>query len=603
MQTGIQIQKFCIGGLILAASAGVPAAMAQELTYSTYLGGSRDEGTFPYFAHVAVDDLGYAYVTGRSRSNDFPVTDDSANSGGYDVFVAKLDPSSNSAADLMWATYLGGSDQEFARGVGVNSSGDVFVMGVTLSGDFPTTDGTSGPGIFVARLVPDRPTQPVEYATVIGPATQSDTESFGTLVVDDLGYAYVISTTDSPGFPVVPAERSEGGSFAGGARDAIVTKLAPMGAIVYSRFLGGLGDDAGRSIAVDAWGDAYVTGQTSSTDFPTTTDAFQTRLNGPTDAFVVHLDSAGDIVWSSFLGGSANDMGRDGAIAVDAVGKIYVTGRTQSDDFPVRNAFDPSKNKQNDAFITLLDPSLSGDAGLVYSTYLGGSSGERGQSIDVDAAGNAYVVGRTGSKDFPTTPDAWSTTLVGKHDVWLAKLDTGLADQASLISSTYFGGSRDDGSGRGVLFDFQGNTQVYLSGDTWSRNFPTTAGAYAESSAGSSDAFLSILQYAVPPPPECVFDGDCQDGVTCTADTCVSGNCVFTPNDASCQDNELFCDGPEVCDPADGCVSSGDPCPTGVSCNESTNSCDGPVCQPKNGLCAGDGDCCSDICKRNGRCR
>jgi hypothetical protein len=530
--------------------------MAQELTYSTHLGGSLDEGSFPYFAYIAVDDNGFGYLTGRTRSSDLPVTDDSTYALGYDVFVAKINPSSDGAADLTWATYFGGSDQEFARGVGVDLSGAVFLMGVTLSDDFPTTDGTSGPGIFVVRLVPNLPMQSVVYATVIGPATESDTESFGTLVVDDFGNAYVISTTDSPEFPIVPTGRSEGGSFAGGARDAIVTKLDPFGAIIYSRFLGGTGDDAGRSITIDAAGDAFVTGQTSSDDFPTSTGAYQTLLNGSTDAFAVHLDSAGDVVWSSLLGGSADDMGRDGAIAVDASGRVYLTGRTQSDDFPVHNAFDPTKNRQNDAFMTLLDPGL-GTAGNVYSTYLGGSSGERGQSINVDATGNVYVVGRTGSRDFPTTPDAWSTTYIGKHDVWLAKLDPSLAGQDSLIASTFFGGSRDDGSARGVLYNnFEGKTQIYFSGDTWSTNFPTTLGAYAEVSAGSSDAFFSIFEYSQSP-LECALDLDCSDGVSCTDDTCISGSCVFKPNDANCPDDGLVCNGTESCDATLDCVSSG----------------------------------------------
>ncbi len=509
----MRLFRYCFGIYLLHLSLCI-TAMAQELTYSSYLGGSLDEGSFPYFAYIAVDDNGFGYMTGRTRSSDLPVTDDSSYALGYDVFVVKINPSSNGAADLTWATYLGGSDHEFARGVGVDSSGAVFVMGVTLSDDFPTTDGTSGPGIFVVQLVPDLSTQSVVYATVIGPATQSDTESFGTLVVDDFGNAYVISTTDSLEFPIVPTGRSEGGSFAGGARDAIVTKLDPFGAIVYSRFLGGIGDDAGRSITIDAAGDAFVTGQTSSADFPISTGAYQTLLNGSTDAFVVHLDSAGDIVWSSFLGGSADDMGRDGAIAVDASGRVYLTGRTQSDDFPVHNAFDSTKNKQNDAFMTVLDPSL-GTTGNVYSTYLGGSSGERGQSINVDATGSVYVVGRTVSKDFPTTPDAWSTTSVGKHDVWLAKLDPSLAGQASLISSTYFGGSRDDGSARGVLYNnFEGNVQIYLSGDTWSTNFPTTLGAYAEVSAGSSDAFFSIMEYTQSPPQYTYTVGGSVSGLT-----------------------------------------------------------------------------------------
>jgi len=551
----MRLFRYCFGLYLLHLSLCI-TAMAQELTYSSYLGGSLDEGSFPYFTYIAVDDDGFGYLTGRTRSSDLPVTDDSFHAPGYDVFVARISPSSDGAADLTWATYLGGSDQEFARGVDVDSSGAVFLMGVTLSDDFPTTDGTSGPGIFVAQLVPNLPTQSVVYATVIGPTTQSDTESFGTFVVDDFGNAYVISTTDSPEFPIVPTGRSEGGSFAGGARDAIVTKLDPFGAIIYSRFLGGIGDDAGRSITIDAVGDAFVTGQTSSADFPTSTGAYQTLLNGSTDAFVVHLDSVGNIVWSSFLGGSADDMGRDGAIAVDALGKVYLTGRTQSDDFPVYNAFDSTKNKQNDAFITVLDPGL-GIAGNVYSTYLGGSSGERGQSINVDAAGSVYVVGRTLSRDFPTTPDAWSTTSVGRHDVWLAMFDPGLAGQASLISSTYFGGSRDDGSARSVLYNnFEGNVQIYLSGDTWSTNFPTTLGAYAEVSAGSSDTFFSILEYTQSP-PQCALDLDCSDGVSCTDDTCISGNCVSTPNDANCPDDGLICNGTESCNATLGCESSG----------------------------------------------
>ena len=254
----------------------------------------------------------------------------------------------------------------------------------------------------------------------------------------------------------------------------------------YSTYLGGSGYDIARGIAVDANGNAYVTGYTTSLDFPT---ASRLGSKGGANAFVAKLNAAGKaLVYSTYLGGSVFDFA--GGIAVDASGNAYVTGTTYSTDFPTANAFQGSTNagRVPDAFVAKLN--ASGSA-LLYSTYLGGSLGENGQAIAVDASGNAYVTGSTASSDFPTA-NAFQSTNRGGDDVFVTKLNvTGSAP----VYSTYLGGSGND-EASGIAVDASG--YAYVTGNTDSTSFPTANAIQGKNGGvlGTRDAFVTKLNAA-----------------------------------------------------------------------------------------------------------
>src|SRR5712691_3292520 len=255
--------------------------------------------------------------------------------------------------------------------------------------------------------------------------------------------------------------------------------------LVYSTYLGGSDGDQADAIAVDAAGNAYVTGFTDSTNFPTTPGAFQTTFGGGADAFVTKLNPAGNgLVYSTYLGGSFTDRGL--GIAVDAAGNAYVTGFTDSTNFPTTpGAFQTTFGGGfSDAFVTKLNPT---GTGLVYSTYLGGSTTDLGRGIAVDAAGNAYVTGATDSTNFPTTSGAFQTTFGGGFDAFVTKLNPG---GTGLVYSTYVGGSSSDVA-IGIAVD--GSGSVYVTGTTFSTNFPTTTAAFQTTRVGFNDGFVTKL--------------------------------------------------------------------------------------------------------------
>ena len=256
--------------------------------------------------------------------------------------------------------------------------------------------------------------------------------------------------------------------------------------MVYSTYLGGSSDDNGWGIAVDAGGAAYITGSTSSTDFPTR-QAFQGAKAGNPDAFVTKLSPAGTaLVYSTYLGGSSSDAGR--GIAVDAAGAAYITGGTDSTDFPTQQAFQGAKAANSDAFVTKLSPT---GTTLAYSTYLGGSSFDEGWGIAVDAAGAAYITGYTFSTDFPTR-QAFQGALAGGWDAFVTKLSPA---GNTLAYSTYLGGSSGDDC-FGIAVDAAG--AAYIIGVTGSINFPT-ANAFQESNYGGIDVF--VAKFMDQPPP------------------------------------------------------------------------------------------------------
>ena len=262
----------------------------------------------------------------------------------------------------------------------------------------------------------------------------------------------------------------------------------------YSTYLGGSGGDEGWGITVDNLGNAYVTGSTSSTNFPTNLGSFQTASAGNVDAFVTKLNATGSaLVYSTYLGGSGSEGGGFG-IAVDSLGNAYVTGGTASTDFPVTpGAFQTALAGGSDAFVTKLD--ATGSA-LLYSTYLGGSGGEGGMfRIAVDSLGNAYVAGHTASTDFPVTVGAFQTAFVGNVAAFVTKLN---ATGSALFYSTYLGGSTiqigggDFKEGIAIAVDSLGN--AYVAGGTTSNTFPTTPGAFQTTFVGGlADAFATKL--------------------------------------------------------------------------------------------------------------
>jgi len=246
------------------------------------------------------------------------------------------------------------------------------------------------------------------YSTYLG---GSKLDKGTAIAVDGSGNAYVIGVTQSSNFPTLnPLQPNLGGGICGSdtCSDAFVSKLNPQGsALVYSTYLGGNAADIGQGIAVDHSGNAYVTGSTQSTNFPTQ-NPLQASISSASasDAFVTEINSTGSgLVYSTYLGGSNADAGQ--GIAVDGSGSAYVTGYTSSTNFPLASPFQSASRGNEDAFVAKLNAS---GTGLAYSTYLGGSGNDRGFAIAVDGSGNAYVTGDSASTDLPATPGAFQST-------------------------------------------------------------------------------------------------------------------------------------------------------------------------------------------------
>lgn len=390
-----------------------------QFVYSTYLGGSaQDLGS-----GIAVDSRGNTYVTGYTRSKNFPTTRGAmqpkfVSGATQNAFVARLD----AFGELSYSTYLGGAGSDAGQGITVDANENAYVTGYTSSSNFPTTARafqSTLKGVqnaFVAKL---DSTGTLEYSTFLG----GDDYDFGEgVAVNREGNAYVTGTTYAIFSSTFPTTSNAYQTAFAGSGDAFVSKLSADGsALEYSTFLGGSGYDGGRGIALDARGNAYVTGYTRSNAFPITVGALQTGLNGTEDAFVTKLNKDGSgLDYSTYLGGSANDAGY--GIAVGANGYAYITGFTQSVDFPTTSGAIQTINASGrKPFVAALD--VTG-ARLAYSTYLGGSKGDSAYGIAVDSDSNAYVTGYTNSPDFAATPGASQTSLANgaSRDAFVIKI-------------------------------------------------------------------------------------------------------------------------------------------------------------------------------------
>ena len=398
----------------------------------------------------------------------------------------------NDTSDVLYSTLLGGSSDDHISGVAVDSAGRATVVGSTRSADFPTTPGAFDPGYsggtngldaFIARFSADG--RSLVYATYLGGRGDDGASD---VAVDASGRATVIGTTGSVDFPTTPGAYDVVLNFI----DAFVTQFNVDGtALVYSTFLGGDWQDAGGLIAIDNTGRVTVAGFTSSTNFPTTPDAFDSSFNGDSDTYIARLNADGSALhYSTYLGGAAYDDTAD--FFVDQTGSVYLTGRTGSLDFPVTaGAFATVCNgcgqSGGDAFVSRLSPD---GRTLVYSTYLGGSDWDSAAGISVDSLGRAVVVGTTASIDFPVTPGAYDLLPNGDWDAFVAQLSN---DGSQLALGTYLGGVWTEYISDGAL-DVTG--QIIIIGETVSSNFPTTRDAFDRTyndTGGNSDVVIARL--------------------------------------------------------------------------------------------------------------
>ena len=307
------------------------------------------------------------------------------------------------------------------------------------------------------------------------------------IAVDNTGCVYVTGFTESTDFPTLNGYQSTYIED----YDTFITKIDTNASgalsLLYSSYLGGDNDDFGWGITIDANGIVYVGGETLSTDFPIL-HQFQGDQGG-WDAFVTKIDTTqtgtSSLLYSTYLGGDSQDHGY--GIAAGTAGGVYVTGNTYSENFPVIYGYQLSNNGERDIFVTKID-TTSGGLGLLYSTYLGGSSEDGSEGIAVDGSGYAYVAGYTSSSDFPT-PDGYQTSFQGDCDAFIAKIDTTQSGASGLLYSTYLGGSDQD-----FFYEIaaDNNENAYAAGSTWSSNFPTRNG-YQTTLQGGVDAVVTKI--------------------------------------------------------------------------------------------------------------
>jgi Abnormal spindle-like microcephaly-assoc'd, ASPM-SPD-2-Hydin/Beta-propeller repeat len=501
-----------------------PLVIDPTLAYSTYLGGSSIDGANAIA--IAPDDT--AFITGGTFSTDFPVVHPVLPFGGdEDAFVAKI---SSDGATLLYATYLGGTNQDYGTGIAVDTFGDAYITGATDSPNFPVTplvfntlcgsDGECGatynvPGYivfngFVTELNPAGSS--IVYSSYIGGYQQTQGLA---IAIDSAHDAYIAGEI---GPPIVPQQNGpayyfgvHGGfqSTIGGAGDAFVLKVdATASDALYSTYLGGQDEDIGLGIYPDAGENAYVTGltyssQTETPPFPITGNALQSTYGGGGDAFLVKINTqatgAASLLYSSYFGGSSLDQGN--GIVVDSSNNAYVTGTTTSTAstlgftvpagaYQPNCALDTLGLCEGDAFIAKFNPTQSGSASLLYFTYFGGTGAEAGYGIALDPSNNVYLTGSTVSSNLPVTPDVFQSQYGGGDaDAFVAELTLAGKGTADLDYSSYLGGSNTD-IGYGIGVDISGN--AYVAGQTCSQDFPV-ADALQPAPGGNCDAFVSKI--------------------------------------------------------------------------------------------------------------
>jgi hypothetical protein len=449
-----------------------PLVIDPVIQYSTYFGSAGDDQANA----IAADSNGNVYVAGNMVSG-----------GVLWGFASKLNPTGTA---VLYTAYFGsGSCNADARGIAIDSGGNAIVTGYYTSLDQW--------GYCNVKQVLGAKINPAGNAFVFQ-VVWGGSEDYGNgVAVDAAGNSYYTGSTDG-NLLTTAGVIFTGGGFPG---DAFITKLNPSGGVVYSTYLGGGLIDEGLGITVDSGGNAYVVGTAGSNNFPVTANAVQPTMHNPdVTGFVTEVNStATQILYSTFLGGNYGESADD--VKVDSQGKIHVIGTTNSSDFPTTaNAFDRSCGTDGacnpyydgiwhyseDLFYTKIDRTKAGAAGLMYSTYLGGTNRELAGAIAVDSNNRAWITGRTASiADFPTVAPT-QATLGGDYDAYVVEIDPAQSEATSLVFSTFLGGGAYD-EGTGIAIDTLGD--IYIAGFTASTNFPVRS-ALQPNTAGGNDAFI-----------------------------------------------------------------------------------------------------------------
>ena len=394
---------------------------------------------------------------------------------------------------LAYSTYLGGNDLDEGLAVTVDSSGNVYLTGLSVSPNFPGATGSSlqpTPGgdydAFVTKI--NSTGTAIVWSTYLG---GSGGNEYGqAIAVDASGYVYVAGSTNSLDFPGIGSGSLQP-AYGGYWRDMFLVKLVPGGnSFVYSTYIGGDGDESAGSIKVDSSGGVFVSGQTGSTNFPGVTgSSIQSSNAGGYEGVLLHVNSGATAIdWATYLGGTGDDDGC-GAMALDGSGNVYVVCTGSSPAFTGVNSssLQPSNGGSDDMVVLKVD---STGSSILAGTFFGGANDEYAAGIGVDGAGNVYVAGTTASTDFPgVTGSSFQSSNAGGYDVTLTKFNSTLS---GVIFSTYIGGSDSDFA-EGLAVDADGN--CYVAGSTASTTFPGVDGNSIQSSngGGSGDVFAFVM--------------------------------------------------------------------------------------------------------------
>lgn len=461
----------------------LPLCIDPAVSFTTFLGGTD----FDIIYGLTVDSQGNAYYVGQTVSSDFPVTPGAyqgALAGSANAFVTKM---ASDGTSLIYSTYLGGDGVDSGLAIVNDPSGAAYLTGSTTSTTFPTQGAYQGAlagtqDAFVTKLSPNGGA--LIFSTYLGGAT-GDTTGRG-IAINMFGQTYVAGETSSSSFPTSGGYSN---TYNGGASDGFVSLLSSGGgSLLASTFLGGALEDVIYGLAVDHAGYVCVAGKTYSSDFPTTTGAYQTSLTGAYNAVVTKLvEDLSDLSYSTYLGGTA--VGSASALAVDSDNQVCVVGITYSNDFPTTpGAYQTVFGGVYDAFVT----KFSVDGGsLVFSTYLGGTDADSANSVAIDSSGHIWVAGDTSSADFPTTPLVISSSLTGTED-WFVSM---LSEDATELLVSYYRGGGTTQQAKGIEVSQQG--AVYVAGGTSSSDFPVTVGAYQTTyGGGTSDGAAEKMYFA-----------------------------------------------------------------------------------------------------------
>ena len=490
----------CMAALILAAvMMSAPESRAAAPLTGTFLGGAAES---EWACSMALDTDGNVYVAGYTRSSDFPTTSgaySTALGGSYDAFIAKFD---SSMKNLLAATLYGGSSGDEARSLQLDAAGNVYIAGITGSGDLPTTPGAFQPDhrvgkvgtdAFVAKFDSDLKT--LLAATYLSGSDGGAEDRAYALALDSSGSVYVTGYTDAPNFPVTAGTYDTGTGFISGGKVFVVKLDGNLGSMPAGTFLGD--NDGGQScygIITDGAGNVFIAGQTGTPAFPVTAGAYDTTLNnapGYSDVFVAKFDAdLKNLLASTYLGGSASDslgydrpQQTDRVLALDSTGNLYVTGITSSQDFPVTAGAFSVVRDYGGSFVAKFTDDLSQ---LLACTYLcDGSS----RSIAIDASDSICVAGDS-EYACPVPPGAYQTEEDAWGGAYVIKLNSSLTD---MLAATFLGGSERENA---LSIAVDASENIYITGWTASPDFPVSDNAWDitfNSRTGDEDSFVVKL--------------------------------------------------------------------------------------------------------------